>query len=134
MHSSRMRTIHCSGRLSCHTCPLPTTHTHCHAHPLPHMPACQTHAACHAHVPYHTCHPAIHACLPHMPPAMHMSPTTHAPLPCMLPPLLCVSPHMPLTPLLWTEFLTHACENTTFPQLLLQTVTPHKSAPLSRLV
>ena len=26
------------------------------------------------------------------------------------------------TPLLWTEFLTHACENITFPQLLLRTV------------
>ena len=26
-------------------------------------------------------------------------------------------------PLLWTEFLTHACENITFPQLLLRTVT-----------
>ena len=26
------------------------------------------------------------------------------------------------TPLLWTEFLTHACENVTFPQLLLRTV------------
>ena len=24
---------------------------------------------------------------------------------------------------LWTEFLTHACENVTFPQLLLRTVT-----------
>ena len=92
-----MRTIHCSGRLSCHTCPLPTTHTHCHAYPLPHMPACHTcclpctcplshmppchkclpatHAPCHAHVPYHTCSPAMHApppptvCVP--PPATH---------------------------------------------------------------
>ena len=27
------------------------------------------------------------------------------------------------TPRLWTEFLTHACENITFPQLLLWTVT-----------
>ena len=26
------------------------------------------------------------------------------------------------TPLLWTEFLTHACENITFPQLLLRRV------------
>ena len=26
-------------------------------------------------------------------------------------------------PLLWTEFLTHACENITFPQLRLRTVT-----------
>ena len=28
--------------------------------------------------------------------------------------------HLPLPP--WTEFLTHACENITFPQLLLRTV------------
>ena len=27
---------------------------------------------------------------------------------------------------LWTEFLTHACENITFPQLLLRTVTSPK--------
>ena len=46
MHSSRMRTVRCSGRLSCH------------------------------------------------------------------------APHS-----LWTEFLTHACENITFPQILLRTVT-----------
>ena len=31
----------------------------------------------------------------------------------------------PLPP--WTEFLTHACENITFPQLLLQAVTKQVS-------
>ena len=66
MHSSRMRTVRCSGRLSCH------------AHP-------------------HACHPT------------HM-PSHHA------------CPPLPRMPLLWTEFLTHACENITFPQLLLRTV------------
>ena len=92
MHSSRMCTIHCSGRLSCHTCPLPTTHTHCHAHPLPHMPACHTSCLpctcppshmppCHTclpatHVPYHTCSPAMHAPPPHCvcPPTCHSHP------------------------------------------------------------
>ena len=29
-------------------------------------------------------------------------------------------------PPLWTEFLTHACENITFPQLHLRTVITHK--------
>ena len=33
--------------------------------------------------------------------------------------------HTPLPP--WTEFLTHACENITFPQLLLQSVTKQVS-------
>ena len=72
MHSSRM--------------PLPThwlylvvssTHTPCHAHPLPH-----THP-CHAHP------------LPCMPP-MH-TPATHIPLPCMPPPpaMDAPLPHMP---------------------------------------
>ena len=42
-----------------------------------------------------------------------------------LPERVCVSQHaMGQTPHrpLWTEFLTHACENITFPQLLLRTV------------
>ena len=30
--------------------------------------------------------------------------------------------HAGIHPPLWTEFLTHACENITFPQLLLRTV------------
>ena len=29
---------------------------------------------------------------------------------------------VPCTPILWTEFLTHACENITFPQLMLRAV------------
>ena len=75
MHSSRMRTARCSGRLSCHAGPLPPCHAclppppcispchacppamhtllpctpYCHAHPLPCMPSC------------HTCPPTTHA-------------------------------------------------------------------------
>ena len=33
---------------------------------------------------------------------------------------VCLGRHPP--PLPWTEFLTHTCENTTFPQLVLRTV------------
>ena len=104
MHSSRMRTVRCSGHLSCHACMPLATHT-----PLPHMP------------------PAMHASLPHLPhtPLPHTHPchtclplATHAPLPRMPP---CHTPHP-----MWTEFLTHACENITFPQLLLRTVTSDK--------
>ena len=69
MHSSRMRTVRCSGRFSCHAYPPP--------------PA--THAPCHA-CPYHTC-PLTHT---HTPIAMHAPSLTHTPLPCM-PPLPCMS-------------------------------------------
>ena len=84
MHSSRIYTVCCSGHLSCHACPPPTTHT-----PAMHTP------------PGHTCPPAMHAAtthpLPHMPP-----------LPCTPPPTV--------------DRMTDACENITFPQLLLRTV------------
>ena len=94
MHSSRMRTARCNGRFSCHT--LPATDAPCHAHPL------STHTPCHA------CPPP-----PHMPPTMH-TPATHAPMPHIYT-LPCTPPamHAPL----WIEFLTHACENITLPQL-----------------
>ena len=60
-------------------------------------------------VSYHA-HP-----LPHMPPAMHAPPL------CMPPSYACPqTTHGPPWP--WTEFLTHARENITFPQLLLQKV------------
>ena len=53
--------------------------------------------------------------------AVAVSPATHAP-----PPLPMHVPHHACTPnpssLSWTEFLTHACENITFPQLLLQQI------------
>ena len=65
IHSSRIRTAHCSGCLSCHACP-PPTHVPCHTCPPP-----ATYASCHA-CPL-PCMP-----LPHMPHAMHV-PTTHAP-------------------------------------------------------
>ena len=67
MYSSRIRTIRCSGHLSCHACPPP----------------------------------------PHMPPLHHACP----PLPCM-PPSSCMPPCGQ----------TDACENITFPKLLLRTV------------
>ena len=90
----------CSGRLSCHACPPPCMHP-CHACSLP----------CYA------CPPAMHAPLPHTPT-----------LPCMPPTLTHTWPlHYTYAALhhacpLWTDFLTHACENITFPQLLLRTV------------
>ena len=102
MHSSRLHTVRWSGRLSCHARP------HCHAY----QPA--KHAPCHACPP--PCTPPCHTC-PH-----HAWPPCHAcfPLPCMPPSHHACPPamHAPL----WTEFLTHACENITFPQLLLRTV------------
>ena len=51
MHSSRMRTVHCSGRLSCHSCSPPHPHhacPSCHTHPLSCMPP-PTHAPSHAY-------------------------------------------------------------------------------------
>ena len=47
MHSSRMRTARCSGRLSCHTCPTCHTHTPCHTPPCHACPPA-THTPCHA--------------------------------------------------------------------------------------
>ena len=82
IHSNRMLTVRCRGRLSCH------------AHP-------------------HTLH---HAC----PLSRRMSPppfAMHTPLCHTRPPPFTM--HTPM----WTEFLKHPCENITFPQLLLQTVT-----------
>ena len=138
MHSSRMRDVRCSGRLSCHACPLPCM-------PLPHMASslcmpllCHTCLLCHTHPLHHAC-PPHHAHLramytsplPHTPPAMHTS------LPCMplamrahhchtCPPPL---PYMPPSPCMLSchacppvDRMTDACENITFPQLLLRTV------------
>ena len=65
MHSSRMRTVHCSGRLSCHACPLAT-----------HLPVCMR--------------PTMYAPLPHMPPAMHAPGHAHPHHTC--PPSLCTPP------------------------------------------
>ena len=135
MHSNRMRTVHCSGRLSCHAHPPPTMHTSlpymppchmcppCHAHPLPYTPPAM-HVSHHACLPCHASPFPCHACpsATHVPPPPHMHPcykyphhacppTTHANLPCMPPP-----------PPPGTEFLTCACDNITFPRLLLRTV------------
>ena len=99
MHSSRMRTVHCSGRISCHARP--------HARPLPCMPPAM-HAPCHAPLPCPP--PAMHTplpCmpLPHMspyhacPPLPHMTPCHAHPPPCMPPyhacptSLPCMPPH-----------------------------------------
>ena len=133
MHSSRMRTIRCSGRLSCHVHP-PATRPPplCHVHPLLHAPPAM-HALCHAHPlpcipPPHSdesmvCFHKWFLCtpsLPCMPPsphifpfAMHTSFTTHTPLrhACRPSPYT----HPP-------DRMTDACENITFPQLLLRTV------------
>ena len=58
MHSSRLRTARCSGRLSCHAhCPT----THAHMPPLPHIP------------------PAMHDPLTNMPSAKHGAPVMHTP-------------------------------------------------------
>ena len=85
MHSNRMRTVRCSGYLSCHACP-PATHTTsplsrtpqapCHAwpcamHNLPATPP-TTHTPCHTRP------------LPCTPPATH-TPCHTRPLPCTPP-------------------------------------------------
>ena len=129
MHSSRMHTVRCSGRISYHTphtCPLPCTppvmHTPCHACPhmhAPHhaFPPLHTPLPCMppaTHAPNHTCPHHAHP-LPHMPPTMHAPHAMHAP--CQACPLPCMPPcHA------GTVFLTHASENITFPQLRLRTV------------
>ena len=89
IHSSRIRTAHCSGCLSCHACP-PPTHVPCHTCPPCHicllscmppaMHAPSTHAPCDA-CPHHACPP------PCMPPATHTlfnacPSTMHTPFPC----------------------------------------------------
>ena len=116
-----MRTARCSGRLSCHACPLlpcmsprhaPFHISPCHTCPLPCMPPtthAPHHAPCHAHL-HHACPPAMHP-LPNMPPP-HMPPATHAPPPCM-PPLRCTCPGHVWPPM---DRMTDMCKNTTFPQ------------------
>ena len=108
MHSSSMRTVRCNGCLSCH------------AHP-PKCHACPPHSAMHA--PHLPCMPP----LSRMPPAMHAPvPHTHpcytCPAPGMHAPLLahplchvCPATHAPPT-----DRMTDACQNITFPQLLLR--------------
>ena len=103
MHSCRMRTVRCSGHLSCHTRTPCHACTH-HAQPSAMHAPCHTHPAA-THTPLSCMPPATHTSLPCMPPCH-----TH-PLPCLPP-----TPHTPC------GFLTHACENITFPQLLLWTV------------
>ena len=118
MHSSRMHTVHCSGRLSCQACPPachmwppkctppsacpPTMHATCHACPPPCMsphicPLCHTHTnPFTAHAPFAMHAPLHHACLPF---TMHI-PLCHECTPTM-------------------DGMT---DDITFPQLLLRTV------------
>ena len=80
MRSSRMRTVPCSGCLSCHACPPPPHHTHpCHTCPPPVM-----------HAPF-----AMHTSLYHKCPPF----ATHAPPLCCAHPLFAM--HAP--PPLWTD-------------------------------
>ena len=120
MHSSRMRTVCCSGHLSCHACP-PATHAPppcmppCHACPLPCMPPllCMPPAM---HASHNTClpqyMPPCHACsLPHMPPC-YACPSPHMPLPWMPPPHYACTPAMHAPPdrildiCLWKHYLS----------------------------
>ena len=93
MHSSRIHTAHSLtvSRSICHACPC------------------------------HTCPPAMHTPLPCMPPpctppATHTHPAMHIPPPCMPHPNMHIPCHT-CPPYPWTEFLTHASENITLPQL-----------------
>ena len=133
MHSSRMRTVRCSGRLSCHVHPLPhmspppfAMYTAFSMHPLPCMPSA-THTLYHAYPPPilmspwfasingFSAHPAIHTLLSmHAPFTTHFSfchahllHHTHSPSPCMPP--FTIHPPPP-------DRMTDACENITFPQ------------------
>ena len=126
MHSSRIHTVRCSGRFSCHACPPqpnytfpPTTHPPTMHDPLP-CTTCLTcplaiHAPNHAcphntHPPPHTHTPTTHTPLPCMPPSR--TPPCHTGLPCHARP----PPHMPpchtRPPL---DRMTDTCENITFP-------------------
>ena len=77
-------------------------HSPCHACPLPCIPPAM-------HAPYHACS------LPCMPPAMHGP--CHAYLPCHAHPTSMLVPCHACPPPM--DRMTDACENTTFPQLLL---------------
>ena len=114
MHSCRMHTVRCSGRLSCHAHPLPLQHTPPVMHaPLPCMPLPCT-APYHPWPPAMHMLPAIHAPLPHMPPATH-SPCHACSLPCMpLPPPCMPCVHAPTVDrILNTRFWKHYLSATT---------------------
>ena len=98
MHYSRMRTVLCSGYLS-YACP-----PHYACPPATHGPPAQM-PHCHAY-PLPCMPTTMHTPLCHA----HPNFATHAPF--------AMHPHPPL----WTEGMTHVCENITFPQLLLRTV------------
>ena len=102
-----MRTVRCSGHLSCHAWHLPCTPL-AQMHPLSCMPP-----ALH---PLHHAHPFCYAQIP----AMHSLFTVHTPpSPNMLPFAMHAPLHHAGTPVV--DRMTDACENITFPQLLLRT-------------
>ena len=103
MHSSRVLTFHCSGRLSYHAQTHPLPHmSPCHRCPsLPHIPPA-THAPCHAH-PIPCMPPAIPTATPHC----HGLPCMPLHLPCTSP-TTCV-PHHTRLPSCHTHPSCHAC-------------------------
>ena len=75
---------------------------------------------CSGHLSCHACPPATHAPC-HTCPLPCMPPTMHAPLHHTCPPFTTHTPMVPLaTPT--PDRMTDACENITFPQLLLRTL------------
>ena len=123
MYTSRMRTVHCSGSLSCHACHPPLMHVLVMHSPSPAL-----------HFLHHACHTPMHT-----PSSTHARPGMHTPMPQMPPPLPHTSP-LPCMPLftMHTPFMTHApcgqkgmihaCESITFPQLLLRRVKNHSNS------
>ena len=92
MHCSKICTVHCTGRLSCHTCP-PAIHISCHACPyVTHIPSAMHASAMYTLLP-HT--PPYHACPLPCTNLSFMSPATHATMSCTHP-LPCTPPcHVP---------------------------------------
>ena len=121
MHSSRMRTIRCSTVVS------PATHTPCHACPSsPRIPSPFTMQA----PLHHTC-PLCHTCppLPCIPPSPCIPPLPHRPP--------SPHPHFAMHPPFTThrmDRMTDACENITFPELLLRTVIKQPRVVLTKTV
>ena len=110
-HSSKTRTVHCSGRLSCHAHP-----SAMHAPPPTHMPPCHTCSLSCTPPPLPRT-PLCHACPP---PHTHMPPCHTCSLsctPCYACPHLCHA-HSPFithaTPSPLAEGMIHACETLPF--------------------
>ena len=118
MHSSRMRIVRCSRRRGeGEGLPEGVCHTLYPLHAGIHTPLAQLMLGYTTPHPVHVgIHPTpVHAGI-HTPCPVHAG--IHTPAQWMLG--YTPSPHPPQP---WTGFLTHTCENITFPQLLLWTVT-----------